>query len=595
MSAVLAGFDGSAIHTVTRDWGAIAVAGKKLDVDVFEDDATLSAVWGKARFADAALARLAADQGAARALAVGYASTGDAMLKTMRGHFGVALLDRAAGKALLATDRMGTHPLCYVENSGMFVFASNLDAISLFPGVAMEIDRQGIYDYLHFHMVPGPRTIYLGRKRLQPGEAVEWTPSRIRSWEHWRMEFVEDGAKGFDELRAEFLTTLRQSVAKHADEEDTGAFLSGGTDSSTLAGMMREVRGKAPRTYSIGFDAEGFDEMEYARLAARHFRTEHHEYYVTPADVVTAIPLIAAVHDQPFGNSSAVPAYYCAKLARADGITTMLGGDGGDELFGGNSRYATQYLYSLYSDLPAGLRKGTIEPALSILPSLGLIGKVQRYVATASLPMPTRYDNYNLLERLGPHNVFTDEFLAAVDPASPVRQVAEWHGRAGDVSLINQMLAVDRKYTLTDNDLPKVSRSCELAAVQAAYPMLSDELVDFSLQLRPFAKLKGTRLRYFFKKALAGFLPDEVIRKSKHGFGLPFGRWLVDYAPLRRLAMDSLAELKKRGIVRAQMLEDLTSTRVSQHADYFGTMVWVLMMLEQWLRHRPGFQTWRNL
>jgi len=358
--------------------------------------------------------------------------------------------------------------------------------------------------------------------------------------------------------------------------------------------MLREVRGKAPRTYSIGFDAKGFDEMEYARLAARHFETEHHEYYVTPADVVTAIPLIAAVHDQPFGNSSAVPAYYCAKLARDDGITTMLGGDGGDELFGGNSRYATQYLYSLYSDLPAGLRKGAIEPAISILPSLGLIGKVQRYIATASLPMPARYDNYNLLERLGAHKVFTDDFLAAVDSASPARQVAEWHGRAGDVSLINQMLAVDRKYTLTDNDLPKVSRSCELAEVQAAYPMLSDELVDFALQLRPCAKLKGTRLRYFFKKALAGFLPDEVLRKSKHGFGLPFGRWLTEYAPLRYLAMDSLAGLKVRGIVRAEILEDLTSRRVSQHAEYFGTMVWLLMMLEQWLRHRPTFETWRH-
>src|SRR5262249_16699723 len=140
-----------------------------------------------------------------------------------------------------------------------------------------------------------------------------------------------------------------------------GTFLSGGTDSSTVAGMLGEVTGQPARTYSIGFDAQGYDEMAYARIAARHFNTRHNEYYVTSDDVVSAIPQIAAVHDQPFGNASAVPTFYCAKLARDDGVDVLLGGDGGDELFGGNDRYATQYLYSLYSDLPSGLRKGLIE------------------------------------------------------------------------------------------------------------------------------------------------------------------------------------------------------------------------------------------
>jgi len=324
--------------------------------------------------------------------------------------------------------------------------------------------------------------------------------------------------------------------------------------------------------------------MQYARIAARHFGTRHHEYYVTPDDVVSAIPLIAAVHDQPFGNSSAVPTYYCAKLASGDGVDTLLGGDGGDELFGGNERYAKQYLYSLYSDLPHALRKGLIEPVLGRLPPISLIGKAKRYVSHASMPMPARYDNYNLLERLGPAAVFTREFLGAVDRALPPAGMAQAYHAAHAQSLINRMLALDLKYTLADNDLPKVARSCELAGVEVRFPLLNDAVVAFAARLPPGLKLKRTRLRYFFKEALRGFLPDEIITKSKHGFGLPFGPWLQTHAPLRQIALDSLADLKKRGIIRPPFIDELTSTHVESHAGYYGTMVWVLMMLEQWIK-----------
>jgi asparagine synthase (glutamine-hydrolysing) len=254
--------------------------------------------------------------------------------------------------------------------------------------------------------------------------------------------------------------------------------------------------------------------MHFARIAARHFGTKHNEYYVTPDDVVTAIPRIAAVHDQPFGNSSAVPTYYCAKLAKNDGVDTLLGGDGGDELFGGNERYAKQYLYSLYSDLPRALRKGLIEPVAFLAPEFGIVGKVQRYIRNASLPMPARYDNYNLLERLGAGNIFVPEFLGAIDTLQPRLMLEHAYEGARALSLINRMLALDLRFTLADNDLPKVTRSCELAGVEARYPLLSDSIVAFSAGLSPYLKLKGTRLRYFFKEALRGFLPDEIIAKT---------------------------------------------------------------------------------
>jgi asparagine synthase (glutamine-hydrolysing) len=351
--------------------------------------------------------------------------------------------------------------------------------------------------------------------------------------------------------------------------------------------MLGEVTGKPARTYSIGFEAQGYDEMGYARIAARHFGTQHHEYYVTPADVVSAVPRIAEVHDQPFGNSSAVPTYFCAKLARDDGVDVLLGGDGGDELFGGNERYATQYLYSLYSDLPRALRKGLIEPVAFLSPEIGIAGKVQRYIRNASLPMPARYDHYNLLERLGAGNIFSPEFLASVDAQEPRMMLSHAYDNAQAGSLINRMLALDLRFTLADNDLPKVTRACELAGLDVRFPMLDDAVVSFSSALPPRLKLRGTRLRYFFKESLRGFLPGEIIAKTKHGFGLPLGPWLQTYQPLRQLALDSLSDLKKRGIVRPEFIDELTSRHVETHASYYGTMVWVLMMVEHWLKqHR---------
>ena len=584
MAAALNRFDGKPVRSASAGFGAVAASG---GANVFYDDSQIVAVWGHAGFADAVLAALAQRHGIARALAQGYARMGTDVLTALAGHFALAILDSRSGETLLAIDRMGTRPLCYRIGAGTLVFGSTLDAISAFPAITPEINRQAVYDYVHFHMVPGPYTIHAGSHRLLPGSFLLWSNGKAETRSYWQMRFVENERRPLPELKKGFLAALREGVREAARDQTIGAFLSGGTDSSTIAGMLGEVTGQPARTYSIGFEAQDYDEMQYARIAARHFGTRHHEYYVTPDDVVNAIPQIAAVHDQPFGNSSAVPTYYCAKLARDDGVDTLLGGDGGDELFGGNVRYAKQYLYSLYSDLPQLLRKGVIEPVLGLLPPVSLMGKAQRYVRNASIPMPTRYDNYNLLERLGPAAVFTRAFLDAVDRALPPARMAQAYHAAHAQSLINRMLALDLKYTLADNDLPKVMRSCELACVEARFPMLNDALVAFSARLPPELKLKQARLRYFFKEALRGFLPDEIIAKTKHGFGLPFGPWFQAHQPLRQIALDSLADLKQRRIVRPEFIDELTSVYVPSHANYYGTMVWVLMMLEQWLRqHR---------
>jgi asparagine synthase (glutamine-hydrolysing) len=585
MAATLNRFDASAARTARAAFGAVAGSGS--GVDVVQDGAQLVAVQGAARFTDMELAGLARQHGIARALAHGYANRGTDVLLSMAGAFALAILDGRSGESVLAIDRMGIRPLCYTVAGDKLVFGSTLDAISSFPTVHAGINRQAIYDYVYFHMVPGPQTIHAGRRRLLPGTFLRYWDGKEEVRPYWEMRYVENEQRSFPALKETFLALLRDSVRETVGDGAVGTFLSGGTDSSTVAGILGEVTGQPARTYSIGFEAQGYDEMEYARIAARHFGTRHHEYYVTPGDVVDAIPRIAAVHDLPFGNSSAVPTYYCAKLAREDGTDTLLGGDGGDELFGGNERYAKQYLYSLYSDLPYALRKGLIEPLAFLPPEIGIVGKVQRYIKNASVAMPARYDNYNLLERLGPATVFTPEFLDTIDQGSPPERMAQAYNAAHAHSLVNRMLALDLKHTLADNDLPKVARSCELAGVDVQFPLLNDAIVAFSATLAPGLKLRRTRLRYFFKEALRGFLPDEIISKTKHGFGLPFGPWLQTHKPLQQIVFDSLGDLKKRGIIRADLIDELTSIHVKTHADYYGTMVWVLMMLEQWLKqHR---------
>ncbi|HSV50987.1 MAG TPA: asparagine synthase C-terminal domain-containing protein, partial [Burkholderiaceae bacterium] len=465
---------------------------------------------------------------------------------------------------------------------GQLHFAARAD--ELVPANA-EIDPQAIFDYLYFHAIPSPRTIFKGVYRLPAGHYALFENGQLTVKPYWTPVFSEPRGASFDALRDEFRQLLHEAVATQLDGSKPGCFLSGGTDSSTVAGLISQVAGQA-NTYSIGFDAQGYDEMEFARIAARHFKTEHHEYYVTPADLVRSIADVAKHYDQPFGNSSALPAYYCARMAREDGVTKLLAGDGGDELFGGNTRYAKQRVFGLYDHLPGFLRKGLMEPVLGtgLAARLPLVKKASSYVEQASVPMPDRLQMYNLVMRLGVQEVLTPEFLASVDIAQPLQQQREVWQKTTGCSHLNQQLAFDWRYTLAESDLPKVLGATSLANVDVGFPFLDDRLVAFSMGLPTEYKLKGYKLRWFFKEALRDFLPDEIITKKKQGFGLPFGVWATRDEKLKALATDSLNSLATRGIVRPDFIKVLLEQRLQEHPGYFGEMVWILMMLEQWLR-----------
>lgn len=573
-------------HTETKSalgpqW-ALAVSGSRQAAWLYQESGIALALYGHPIWSGTSADRVA------EKIVTAYRANGDAFLQQLKGDFSLCLIDSVKNETLLAVDRMGVRPLIYANRPTGFIFGSRCECLLSQSSQATGLNRQAILDYLYYHMVPGGETVYAGFTRLAPGHMLRYRDGAITLSAYWMPVFEENGRGDVADYKKEFLDLLRSGVGRQINDGKTGAFLSGGTDSSTIAGLLGQVSGKPAPTYSIGFDAAGYDEMEYARLAAKHFQTNHHEYYVTPDDVVAAIPRIAATYDQPFGNASAVPTYYCAAMAQADGVTRLLGGDGGDELFGGNARYASQYIFSLYERVPSALRKNMIEPIVQWLPGkLPLIGKARSYIAQASIPMPDRYESYNLLNRLGMANILTEDFLRAIDPDGPMRLMREIYQGVHAQTLLNRMLALDFRFTLTDNDLPKVTRMCELAGVDVAFPMLDDALLDFSLRLPPQLKLKGTKLRYFFKAALSDLLPKEILTKEKHGFGLPFGVWLNTHQPLQQLALDSLSSLKTRGIIRPEFIDRLTNQHLSSHAGYYGTMVWVLMMLEQWFaQHR---------
>jgi asparagine synthase (glutamine-hydrolysing) len=504
--------------------------------------------------------------------------------RRVEGDFAVAL-KLPDGRVMMAVDRFAIRSLCWrVQGSELHV-AARADSLAALPPRA-GIHLQAVFNYLYFHVIPSPHTVFEGVSRLPPGHLLLARGNEVRCTAYWVPSFQEPARADFASTAARFRQLLEQAVGSELDGSKPACFLSGGTDSSTVAGMIGRAAGRAATTYSIGFEAEGYDEMAFARLAAKHFGTEHHEYYVTPEDLMRSVPEVAASYDQPFGNSSVLPAYYCARMAHDTGATRLLAGDGGDELFGGNSRYAKQRIFGWYGLVPGVLRGGLLEPLLLHTPlgGLPLARKGRSYIEQAREPMPDRYQPYNLVIRQGLQNVFTPGFLAAVDPMAPARQQREVWAGAQTNDPLNRELAYDWRFTLAEADLPKVCGSTALAGMSVGFPMLDARLVDFSMQIPVDYKLKGLKLRWFFKEALRGFLPEETLVKRKQGFGLPFGVWTTRHEGLRALAADALGSFATRGIVRPDYVQQLMAENLPTHPGYYGEMVWILMMLEHWLR-----------
>ncbi len=577
---------------VLHDNGAGLVTGKAMPdrQHVLQRDGVLLLAQGDLRRLKRPQDAPAAAPDIAEEIFAAYRARGSSFVSELSGTFRLILLDQESNEILVATDRLGILPVVYLAlPDGTVAFASDSQLLLALTGVPTALDQTAIYDYLFFHQVPSPRSIFRDVSRMLPGHSCRVIKGELAMTQYWRPAF-RSGEQGTRPPReAELLPTLEKAISATAPDDRTACFLSGGLDSSTVAGVLAKIGVGKAHAFSIGFSEPGYDEMEYARLAARHFGLELHEYYVTPQDVAEALPMISATYDEPFGNSSAVPAYFCASKAREAGYDRLLAGDGGDELFAGNARYAKQKLFQQFFRLPAFVRERLLSETVLgtyLFRRTWPFRKIARYAEQARQPLPDRLESANPLHYFKDHEIFAHDFLASIDLQEPYRLMRDWYARADSDHYLNRMLWLDWKFTLTDNDLRKVNVMCRKAGTSVSYPMLDEAMIDLSVRIPPSAKLRHFKLRSWYKSAVRGFLPDEILSKKKHGFGLPFGEWLRKPGPMQDMAEESLRRAAQLGIFNEGFIAELRRRHQDVHASHYGTLVWVVIMLEQWLGSR---------
>lgn len=534
-----------------------------------------------------------------------YAKTGTKAFAEIGGAFRCVIWDGRRGELIAATDPVGLLPIYYRPGTGGMAVSSSLRALAGGGGSnnghpTLDAGRAGISPhaimlYLQYGAVPTPWTIYEGIQRLPPGHFLSVQRGRVTLQAYWDLSYREDRSvlpRVLEKrLRDEVERSVRSSLVGVHGGNRVGCFLSGGTDSSTILGYATRIMGEPVHAFSIGFDEPGYNELSYARIAAKRFGADHHEMVVTPENVVDGLDRVVEAYEEPFGNASAIPTYHCAVLARAHGVGLLLAGDGGDELFGGNERYAADHVFRRWHRIPAWLRRGVIEPALNAAPLAGVVDKGRRYVRRANIPHPDRFFSYNFVSALGAREIFDEPFLARVEPDRLLEEVRAHYARVEAESEINRLLYLDVKMALTDNDLRKVAGMCESARVGVRFPYLDPGLMAFSGTIPAELKVRGKEKRILFKRAFRNLLPEEIIRKTKHGFGLPVGRWLKTKAVLRDLLHDTLTSraARERGIYRPGFVAEMLSGLDGDSTAWHGDNLWSMLALERWMeRSRPN-------
>jgi asparagine synthase (glutamine-hydrolysing) len=523
-----------------------------------------------------------------------YLKHGLDFLASLDGPFSLALWDEKSRRLILAVDRLGVHALYWSRQNERVYFASRVGAIRSVHRDSPRIDRMALMQFLLFSGVSAPLSIYEGIERLPAGHFLVFEKGEVRRTRYWNLNYTESAGRTEADWARDVQQTMRAAVHRHMTEEAperTGAYLSGGTDSSSVIAFMNE-RHSPVKTFSIFFDDERYSEISFARTAAERFGADHHELRMSAKDAFDAVPKISQYFDEPFANSSAIGGYYCARLARDHGVDYLLAGDGGDELFAGNERYASDKRFSLYHELPAWIRKGIIEPIVQRLPrNDGRLSLPRRYVSRANIPNPRRIFSYGLFFSTPPEEVFQPDFLEAAPPDRWL-DIADAHFHFGEGRTeLNRLLYMDVQMTLADNDLRKVFGTAEMAGVRARFPLLDWRLAELSGRIPSRLKLKGFEKRYIFKQAMRSILPDQIIHKKKHGFGVPVALWFLEDPRLETLMKDVLNDPKtrQRGYFRTAFLDDVMKKHREVDAKNYGEILWYLLTLELW--HREHQET----
>jgi asparagine synthase (glutamine-hydrolysing) len=519
-----------------------------------------------------------------------YEDEGERCVERLRGMFAFAIWDRRKRQLFIARDRVGKKPLHYTQIGRTLIFGSEIKSILQHPGVSREVDLQAISDFLSFGYVPDPVTAFKGIAKLPPGHTMTFKDGQASVRRYWDFDYPDRPAA--PRMREQdYVERLRELIAEAVrvrleSEVPLGAFLSGGVDSSAVVAAMAREMGRPVKTFSIGFSESGFDELNYARVAARRFNTDHHEFVVTP-DVCRLVNEIVWHHDEPFADVSSIPTYVVSKMARQH-VTVALSGDGGDEVFGGYERYMVDRRRERFERIPALMRGGMLM-ASQAMPR-GAYGK--RFLRNISLDPAARYiDSITYFDRDAQLKLFSEDARRALAGYDPAERFVQTFAAPTSRARLDRLLYLDSKTYLPGDILVKVDRMSMANSLETRAPLLDHRLIEFAQTIPASFKLRdasggessGMETKYIFKKALAGLIPDEIINRPKQGFDVPIRRWFNH--ELRELLDDTLSDrrTRERGDFNqraALAILDEHRRGVRDHARH----LWGLLSLELWRR-----------
>ncbi|WP_163560403.1 asparagine synthase (glutamine-hydrolyzing) [Halomonas sp. NO4] len=519
-------------------------------------------------------------------------------LDRLNGMFAFALWDRAERTLCLARDRMGEKPLYYGRSGDVFLFGSELKALSAHPAWRGEVDRDALTLYLRHNYVPAPWSIYRGIAKLPPAHYVIIRENGRDVAEpvcYWNLSHIaEQGvtslASGPEVLTDELDALLRDAVGcRMMADVPLGAFLSGGYDSTTVAALMQAQSENPVKTFSIGFHEEAYDEAKHARAVAKHLGTDHTELYITPEQAMAVIPKLPAIYDEPFSDSSQIPTLLVSELARRH-VTVSLSGDGGDELFCGYNRHIVgPRTWSRASRLPRSLRK-LLGRGVECLAQYDMQHWMQ------SLPQKRRIPNIsNKLEKLGEALSAQDglDFYRSLvshqkNPASVVLRSTE-PGRLTRLTdlpslpgLREQMMYLDQTTYLPDDILTKVDRASMAVSLEARVPLLDHRLVEFAWRVPTEYKYRDGQGKWLLRQVLYRYVPRQLMERPKMGFGVPIEHWLR--GPLREWTEELLGEqrLREEGYFDPFPIRKMWNEHVSGKRRWHYYL-WDVLMFQAWL------------
>ena len=511
-------------------------------------------------------------------------------IKAFRGMFALAIWDVGRKRLVLARDRLGEKPLYYFLDGDWLVFGSEIKALLKHPAVPKQLNEALIPHYLAYGYAPSPETLFAGIKQLAPGTMmvvdVKGEP-QINIETYWEPPYPTSSAdsRNEDGIAKELLEHLRSAVRlRMIADVPLGAFLSGGLDSAAIVALMAQESHKTIKTFSIGFANEpSFDETRFARQIASRFVTDHYEFVVEPK-VVELVEELVWHHDQPFGDSSAIPTYLVSKLTR-EFVTVALTGDGGDELFAGYERFHAAQIAETFDLLPDIAHKA-IGSALECLPEStdydGLVRRANRFVRTAGLPLSERYLSWV-------RYVSSEWVEALVGLSSEQKVQSDYQWRFGELSsgdendIVSRLLDVNIRTYLPEDLLVKTDRASMAVSLEARAPFLDHVLVQFAAAIPSSLKLKRGTTKYILKRAVRSLLPDSIIDRKKHGFGVPIGAWLrTDLATYARQILLS-EKANRRGILDSNAVKQMLDIHIGGQAD-LGQALWSLLTFELWMQ-----------